>query len=47
VWEEQKSHFDTNHLHTIIWDENNLKKAGEELIASIRATLRDEAKQDD
>ena len=47
VWEEQKSHFDTNHLHTIVWDENNLKKAGDELTASIRATLRDEAEQND
>jgi hypothetical protein len=47
VWEEQKSHFDTNHLHTIIWDENNLKDAEDKLTDTIRATLRDEAEQND
>jgi hypothetical protein len=47
AWNEQKPHFDTNHLLTIIWDESNLKKAGDELTAAIRATLRDEAKQND
>jgi hypothetical protein len=48
TWKEQKTHFDTNHLLTIIWDESNPKKAGDELTAAIRAaTLRDEAKQND
>jgi hypothetical protein len=47
VWEQQKSHFDTNHMHTILWDEKNLKKAEDELTDTIRATLREEAKQND
>jgi hypothetical protein len=47
VWEEEKSHFDTNHMHTILWDEKNLKKAEDELADTIRATLREDAKQND
>jgi hypothetical protein len=47
VWEEQKSHFDTNHMHTVLWDDKNLKKAEDELADTIRATLRDEAEQND
>jgi hypothetical protein len=39
VWEEEKTHFDTNHLVTIIWDPANLQKAAAELKATIRATL--------
>jgi hypothetical protein len=38
---------DTNHLLTIVWDPTNLKRAGDELAATIRATLRAEAKQTD
>jgi hypothetical protein len=26
AWEENKSHFDTNHMATIIWDGSDLKK---------------------
>ena len=44
-WEKNKTHFDTNHMATIIWDSSNLKKAQEDLVAMIRATLRAEAKQ--
>jgi hypothetical protein len=47
VWEQQKTHFDTNHMLTIVWDENNLKKAEDELTSTIRTTLRAEAKQSD
>lgn len=47
VWDNQKTHFDTNHMNTIIWDANNLTEAGTKLKATIRATLRHEAKQED
>jgi hypothetical protein len=46
-WDESKTHFDTNHLVTIIWDANNLQRTENELTATIRATLRGEAKQSD
>jgi hypothetical protein len=47
AWEESKSHFDTNHMATIIWDTKDKKKAEDALVAMIRATLRAEAKQSD
>jgi hypothetical protein len=47
AWEEQQTHFDTNHLVTIFWDIGDLKKAADALAATIRATLRSEAKQTD
>jgi hypothetical protein len=47
AWEEKRTHFDTNHLVTIVWDLHNLKKAEDNLAATIRATLRAEAKQSD
>jgi hypothetical protein len=46
-WDEKKTHFDTNHLVTIIWDTAELKTAEDALTATIRATLRAEAKQTD
>jgi hypothetical protein len=46
-FESAKTHFDTNHHLTIIWDKNNLQKAGQDLKATIRATLPDLAKQED
>lgn len=46
-WDETKTHFDTNHLLTILWDPADLQKAGRELTATIRATLRAEARQTD
>jgi hypothetical protein len=46
-WNEYKTHFDTNHMKTIIWDTSDLERAGRELTATIRATLRAEAKQTD
>jgi hypothetical protein len=46
-WEKNKTHFDTNYMVTIIWDGSDLKKAQEDLVATIRATLRAEAKQTD
>jgi hypothetical protein len=47
VWRRQQSHFDTNHLVTIIWNPAELQKAENQLTATIRATLRAEAKQTD
>jgi hypothetical protein len=46
-WESAKSHFDTNHMVTVLWDTNDLKSAENELIAIIRTTLRADAKQMD
>jgi nucleoside 2-deoxyribosyltransferase len=42
-----KSHFDTSHLNTIIWDPENLRDAATRLTATIRATLPSEAKMTD
>jgi hypothetical protein len=46
-WEERKTHFDTNHLNTIIWDPDKLEDAATRLTATIRATLPAEAKMTD
>jgi hypothetical protein len=46
-WTVNKTHFDTNHMGTIVWEEDNLTKAQDNLVAMIRATLRAEAKQAD
>jgi hypothetical protein len=43
-WKDGKSHFDTSHLTTIIWDPENLRDAETHLTATIRATLPAEAK---
>lgn len=45
--ETSKSHFDTNHMVTILWDPAELKKAENALASTIRATLRAEVKQTD
>ena len=47
AWEKSKTHFDTNHMVTILWDAADLKKAENNLVATIRATLRAEATQAD
>jgi hypothetical protein len=39
VWNSQSSHFDTNHLVTVIWDPSNLGDAERRLTATVRATL--------
>ncbi len=41
------SHQNVDHLATIVWDANNLKKAAEELKALIRNTLPSEAQMGD
>jgi hypothetical protein len=47
AWTKAKTHFDTNHMVTILWGSADLKKAEDALVATIRATLRAEAKQTD
>jgi hypothetical protein len=46
-WDKTKTHFDTNHMTTVIWDAGDLKSSEDEMVAIIRATLRGEAKQSD
>lgn len=47
AWDERKTHFDTNHMLTIIWDSAKPKETGDALTATIRATLRADARQQD
>jgi hypothetical protein len=46
-WQKAKTHFDTNHMTTVIWDPSELKSSEDEMTAIIRATLRAEATQSD
>jgi hypothetical protein len=46
-WDKAKTHFDTNHMVTVIWDPANLMPSENQMAAIIRATLRAEAKQTD
>lgn len=46
-WRESKTHFDTNHMVTIVWDPIDFLKSQNALTATIRATLRAEARQTD
>ncbi len=47
VWEDEGTHFDTSHYHTVIWDAAEPEQAAEKLKATIRATLPAEAKLED
>ena len=46
-FEDEKTHFDTNHHLTIVWDKDAPQSAGERLKATIRATRPELAKQED
>lgn len=46
-FEKSGTHFDINHCQTVLWDENDLEDAAESLKATIRATLPDQAIQED
>ena len=46
-FEAKKTHFDTNHHLTVKWDKDAPQAAAEELKATIRATLPDEARMSD
>lgn len=39
VFENKGTHFDTNHLHTVIWSSGEADEAAKDLKATIRATL--------
>ena len=47
IWKSGTSHFDTNHLTTVVWNPSNLETAGSRLAATIRATLPAEAAIED
>ena len=36
TWAKSKTHFDTNHMVTVVWDAADLSKAAKELTATIR-----------
>ena len=44
---KEKTHFDTNHHHTVTWDFANPEAVVQALKATIRATLPDEARLED
>jgi hypothetical protein len=44
VWMKEKTHFDTNHYHTVVWEKKNPNEATENLKATIRATFPTDAK---
>lgn len=46
-WRAEGSHFDTNHLVTVVWDPLAIGEAMKALKATIRATLPDVAKMED
>ncbi len=46
-FQERGTHFDTNHLHTVLWEPNDLKRAEHLLKNTIRATLPEEAVMED
>lgn len=46
-FERVKTHFDVNHSHHVLWMPDRLKEAEEELKATIRNTLPEEAKMED
>lgn len=47
IFKTKGTHFDTNHLHTVLWEPTSPEEAEEELKNTIRATLPDEAKMSD
>jgi nucleoside 2-deoxyribosyltransferase len=47
AWDQKRTHFDTNHTLTIIWQAADQKCAEDQMVAAIRATLRSEAVQTD
>lgn len=46
-FENKGTHFDTNHLHTVLWEKGYWKEAADQLKTTIRATLPDEAELSD
>lgn len=46
-YDENKPHFDTNHLQTVIWEEEKVNEAAQDLKAVIRNTFPGDAKMED
>jgi hypothetical protein len=46
VWKAKKTHFDTNHSQTVVWNADDVKRATEKLKATIRVSIP-EAKRED
>jgi len=46
-FEKVKTHFDTNHHLTVIWEEDKINEALDKLKATVRTTLPSEAKLQD
>lgn len=46
-FENEETHFDTNHLHTVLWEHDKLDEAAERLKITIRASLPEDAKLED
>lgn len=46
-FKNEGTHFDTNHLHTVLWEPNKLDEAAERLKITIRASLPEDAKLED
>lgn len=46
-WDSEGTHFDTNHLHTVVWTKEELEDAASRLTASVRATFPEEAQMTD
>ncbi len=44
---QKRTHFDTNHHHTVVWDSQDPGKSVKDLKATIRATLPAEAQMED
>jgi nucleoside 2-deoxyribosyltransferase len=40
VWEERRTHFDTNHCTTLMWDDAGHERFSKLLVASIRNSLK-------
>ena len=45
-WKAEGTHFDTNHLTTVIWEAGNFEEPARRLEAIIRNTLPDEAQME-
>ncbi|MEW6613988.1 MAG: hypothetical protein AB1401_00730 [Thermodesulfobacteriota bacterium] len=46
-FKNEGTHFDTNHLHTVLWEPDKLDEAAERLKITIRASLPEDAKLED
>lgn len=47
IWKEKKTHFDTNHSQTVVWNVGDLKTAIDQLKATIRVSIPEAKREDD